>query len=175
MPRPTWEASEHDPDAKHDVRGHDAEAPSHRDVIEHEPNPGGDGRSLSAAIGLLGALAILLAVGIDLAVAPFWNAVTVGVVLGVCGAYNAVRRSNGAAGSAGVAALAALLGAWMAVSPLFVPVEAGVAVGDGVATVSVVLLGLFALAVGTVSAGRAWRARREADARPTKVYDRRGH
>lgn len=174
MTRPTWDASEHDPDAKHDERGHGGDR-TDRDAIEYEPNPNERGTWLSAVVGLLGLSVLVQAVALDLVASQFWNAVLVGTALLVLGAYNAYRRSNRELGSAGVATFAALVGLWLVASPFLLGSEPGlVAATNEVGAWISVGVGLLAFGLGTYSAATVRKRRRNADARATAVYDRRG-
>ncbi|WP_049927343.1 SPW repeat protein [Halopiger goleimassiliensis] len=170
MTRPTWDADEHAPDRKHDERGHDEGEPTDRDTIEHEPNPGRRGRWLAALVAVLGAALIGQAIVLETPASAFWNEVLVGATLVALGAYNYYRRSKRELGSASVAMLAAVLGAWLVASPF--------AIGDGgtleASAWPPIVIGLLAIVLGSYSAVATRRRRRNADARPTAVYDRRG-
>lgn len=175
MTRPTWNADEHAADRPHDDRGHDPDDPTHRDLVEHEPNPSRRGRWLSAAIVVLGVVAILGAVATDPAAGRLWNDALAGAALVALGGYNAYRRSRRQLGSVGVASLASVVGLWLLASPfLFGPETGLVAARDPTGVAITAVVGLLAFGLGTYSAIAALVRRRDADARPTAVYDRRG-
>ncbi|EMA38594.1 hypothetical protein [Halobiforma nitratireducens] len=178
MPRPNWDADEHDPDAKHDERGHADDDRADRDSIEYEPNRDGRGRAVSGLVVLLGVVAIAGALGLDFAASHAWNAGLIGAALVVFGAYNYYRRTAAELGSAGVAALAAAAGLWLLASPFLFGPETGTAgptaAGTAVGTWVLLVVGFLAFCGGAYDAATIRKRRREADARPTAVYDRRG-
>ncbi|TYL37566.1 hypothetical protein CV102_16520 [Natronococcus pandeyae] len=162
------DASEHDPDAKHDKRGEGRDVTT-RDRIEPDPNPDRRGRWVSGAIALLGLWLVAQSVWLDPTPDRFWNAVLVGAALLAVGAYNFYRRANEEFGSAGVAMFAALLGLWLLASPFLFGVEPGIATAT-----SELVVGLLAFGFGTYSAVVIWNRRKAADARATATYDRTG-
>ncbi|APW99131.1 hypothetical protein CHINAEXTREME_15730 [Halobiforma lacisalsi AJ5] len=173
-----WDASEHDPDAKHDERSHTDDRRTDRDVIEYRPNREQRGTLLSVAVVLLGVVTIAGTLAIDFAESHAWNAGLIGVALCVFGAYNYYRRANQELGSVGVETLAAIAGLWLVASPFLFGPETGTAgpaaAGTEIGAGFLLIVGLLTFGVGSYSAAIAHKRRREADARPTAVYDRRG-
>lgn len=164
---------EHDPDANHDERG-GADAID-RDRIEYDPNPAKHGRWLSAGIGLLGLWMIVQAVWLDLAASQLWNDVLVGAALLSIGAYNTYRRSKAEFGSAGLATFAAIVGLWLIVAPFLLgPGDGLLAATNEIGAWIDVAVGVLAVGLGLYSAATIRDRRREADARPTATFDRRG-
>ncbi|WP_235920827.1 SPW repeat domain-containing protein [Natronorubrum halalkaliphilum] len=165
---------DHDPDAKHDERG-GADAID-RDRVEYDPNPDNRGLWLSMAIGALGLLMIVQSVALDLVASQFWNAVLVGAALLSIGAYNSSRRSKAEFGSAGLAVFAAVIGLWLVVGPFLIGPEGGLfAAANEIGAWNDVIVGLLAIGLGTYSAAKTRDRRRDADARETATFDRRGH
>ncbi|SDR45039.1 hypothetical protein [Natronobacterium texcoconense] len=177
MTRPDWDADEHDPDAKHDERGHRSDDRTDRDVIEYRPNREQRGTWLSALLAVFGFATIGGVLVLEFAASHVWNGVLVGSVLLVVGAYNLYRRRSEEIGSVGAATLATIAGLWLATSPFLFGPESGegvVAVGTTAGLWFLVIVGVATFAIGGVSAAVARKRRRDADARPTAVYDRRG-
>ncbi|OIB59206.1 SPW repeat domain-containing protein [Natrialba sp. SSL1] len=175
MTRPNWEADEHESSAKHDERGRSGDGATARDIVVHNPNPDRRGRWLSVGIVVLGAVAIVQAVAFDIAASQLWNAILVGAALIATGAYNYARRADAAFGSVGVATLTAILGLWLVASPFVIGSETGtVAAANDVSAAVIAAVGLLVFGVGSYSAVTARARRRDAAARETAVYDRRG-
>ncbi|WP_455449511.1 hypothetical protein [Natrinema thermotolerans] len=151
---------------EHDNRGDDGVTGG--DKTPFEPNRAERGTWLSAAIALIGLAVFGQAFVLELAAGQFWNGVFVGATLSIAGAYNYVRRTNGAFGSMGVAVLAALVGLWLVATTFLLGAGSG-----GVETASEpgfwidVVAGLLATALGTYSAVRIRNRRRAVDVRPT--------
>ncbi|WP_049896697.1 hypothetical protein [Natrialba chahannaoensis] len=175
MTRPTWDADEHEPSAKHDQRGRSGHCATARDVIVHNPNPNRRGRWLSASIVVLGAVAIIQAAAFDIVAGQLWNALLVGTALIATGAYNYAKRADAAFGSVGVATLTAILGLWLVASPFVIGPDTGtVAAANDFSAAMTAAVGLFVFVIGSYSAATARLRRGKADARETAVYDRRG-
>ncbi|QCC60196.1 hypothetical protein DVR14_20915 (plasmid) [Natrinema thermotolerans] len=151
---------------EHDNRGDDGVTGG--DKTPFEPNRAERGTWLSAAIALVGLAVLGQAFVLELAAGQFWNDVFVGATLSIAGAYNYVRRTNGAFGSMGVAVLAALVGLWLVATTFLLGAGSG-----GVETASEpgfwidVVAGLLATALGTYSVVRIRNRRRAVDVRPT--------
>lgn len=160
---------EHDPDEKHDRRaGGRVDRVTARDMIGRDPNPERRGRAPSAIVAILGGWLLVEAVLLAAGPLEAWNAGLVGATLLAIGAYNYRRRSNAAFGSAGAAGLVALLGLWLLATPLlYEPAPGYLAATDAV-------VGVVAFLVGGYDAAATLTRRRDADPRPTAVYDRRG-
>lgn len=165
---------EHDPREKHDERGRNADAVTRRDAIGHRPNPDRRGRWLAAIVGILGGWLLVQAVWFEPGPARLWNDIAVGTALLAAGAYNLYRRSNGEFASAGVAMLAALLGLWLVATPFLFGPDPGGSGADGIVASMGVVVGLLVFAASAYSAYAIRARRRNADPRPTAVYDRRG-
>ncbi|ADD03898.1 uncharacterized protein Nmag_0307 [Natrialba magadii ATCC 43099] len=175
MTRPTWDADDHEPSAKHDERGRSEGGATARDVIAHNPNPDRHGRWLSASIVVLGAVAIVQAAAFDIVAGLLWNALLVGAALIATGAYNYARRADAEFGSVGVAMLTSVLGLWLVASPFVIGPETGtVAAANELSATITVVVGLLVVGIGSYSAVTARARRGDADARATAVYDRRG-
>lgn len=103
----------------------DADYDETRDADTYDPNPGEDGKWLSAIIALLGLWMIVQALLFDLTASQFWNDVIIGVALAGLGGYNYSRRADERFGNMAAAALAALLGLWLIASPFMFGADGG--------------------------------------------------
>ncbi|ESP88604.1 SPW repeat domain-containing protein [Candidatus Halobonum tyrrellensis] len=133
---------------------------------DHDPNPGEQGKWLSAVIGLLGLWMIVQGFLFDLVATQMWNDVIVGALLAAVGAYNYYRRSDEQVGNVGAAAVAALLGLWLIAAPFVFGADAGFTeAANELGFWNDIVVGLIALAAGAYS---AYQSRdRRSDARRT--------
>lgn len=133
---------------------------------EHDPNPGEQGKGLSAVIAALGLWMIVQAVLFDLVATQMWNDIIVGALLAAVGAYNYYRRSDEQLGNLGAAAVAALLGLWLIVAPFVLGADTGFTeAANDLGFWNDIVVGLLVLAAGAYS---AYKIRdRRSDARRT--------
>lgn len=128
----------------------------HADRIDRVPNPGEQGKWVSALLALLGLWMIGQALALDLAASQLWNDIAVGVVLFAIGVYNYSRRSDERLASMAAAVIAALVGLWLIAAPFVLGVNAGLTeTANDVGFWNDVLLGLITLVLGGYSAYKA--------------------
>jgi len=125
----------------------------HADRVDRVPNPGEQGKWISALLALLGLWMIGQALALDLTVGQLWNDIAVGVVLFAIGVYNYSRRSDERLASMAAAAIATLIGLWLIAAPFVLGAEAGLTeTANDVGFWNDVLLGLITLLLGVASA-----------------------
>lgn len=115
-------------------------------------NPRERGKWLSMLIALLGLWMIVQAVGLDLAVAQFWNDVLVGALLVGVGGYNYSRRANERFANTAVAMVAVAAGLWLIAAPFVLGPDPGVTeTTNEVGFYNDVAVGLLAAGLGAYS------------------------
>lgn len=123
------------------------------DRIDRVPNPGEQGKWISALLALLGLWMIGQAIALDLAASQLWNDIAVGVLLFAIGVYNYSRRSDERLASMAAAVIAALVGLWLIAAPFVLGTGGGLTeTANDVGFWNDVLLGLITLILGGSSA-----------------------
>ena len=135
---------------------HTADDETRTERHDRAPNPGEQGKWISALLGLLGLWLIVQAVALDLAASQLWNDVAAGILLLAIGAYNYSRRSDERLASTAAAMIAALVGLWLIAAPFVLGTGSGlVETTNDAAFWNDILLGLLALGLGALSAYKA--------------------